>query len=261
MFDLDIYAAGLTAAIGAAIGTWLLSILLRDVSIADAVWPLLFALMATIYVLMAPEVGTRSYLVFFLVTLWASRLGSFVLRRNWRMPEDRRYQRMRHANAPGFWMKSLYMVFGMQAVLAWIISLPLLGAMLGSSPIGSLGFAGTVACTLGIALEAIADQQLSSFKSNPANRDQVLTSGLWRYSRHPNYFGEICIWWGFFLIALDVGAWWSILSPLLLTYLIRWMSVAVLETNICERRPGYRHYIRWANALVPTPPRPRSPPG
>ena len=149
--DLDIYVAGLAAAMGMAIVTWLFSIPLRDVSIADPAWPPLFILMAVIYILMAPEVGTRSYLVFFLVTLWASRLSSFVLRRNWRMPEDRRYQRIRHANAPRFWMKSLYIVFGMQAVLAWIISLPLLGAMLSSSPLGWLSLAGTGACTIGIA--------------------------------------------------------------------------------------------------------------
>ncbi len=260
MLDLDIYTAGLTAVMGIGIGAWGLSIPLRDVGIADPLWPLLFVVMSVIYLISAPEVGTRSYLVFFLVTFWASRLGFHLLKRNRGVPEDWRYRLLREANAPGFQARSLYMVFGMQAVLAWIVSLPLHGAILSSTSLGWLDIAGIGLFAMGLALEAVADQQLTDFKSAPDNRNQVLTTGLWRYSRHPNYFGEVCVWWGFFLIALNAGAWWGILSPLLVIYMVRWPSVSSMEDGITGHRPGYRHYIGSVNTLLPGPPRPRLPP-
>jgi steroid 5-alpha reductase family enzyme len=164
---------------------------------------------------------------------------------------------MRADNEPGFWLKSLYMVFGVQAILAWMISLPLLGAVLGASPLGWLDYLAVALWLVGFAFEAIGDQQLTRFKADPANRGKVLDRGLWRYSRHPNYFGEACIWWSFYLFALAAGAWWTILGPVLMTYLLlRVSGVTLAEQELVERQPAYCDYIRRTNAFFPGPPSP-----
>jgi steroid 5-alpha reductase family enzyme len=128
MFDLNIYAAGLAVGLGIGIGTWLVSIAKRNVSIVDPIWSLFFLAMTLTYLTLAPALGERAYVLLFVVTVWAVRLSLFILLRNWGEPEDRRYQQIRADNEPGFWLKSLYIVFGLQAILAWIISLPLLAA-------------------------------------------------------------------------------------------------------------------------------------
>ena len=256
MFDLELYAAGLAGALGMGIGAWLVSIPKRDVSIIDSLWSLFFLLMATIYVLFAPSVGERAYLVFFLVGVWAVRLSLHITRRNRGEGEDRRYQAIRADHEPDFWWKSLYLVFGLQAILAWIISLPLLAAVLSAGPLGWLDYAAALLWITGFFFEAVGDEQLVEFKRDPANRGKVMDRGLWRYTRHPNYFGEVCMWWGFWLFALAGGGWWSILSPLLMTFLlVRVSGVAMLEKDIGERRPEYANYVARTNALVPGPPR------
>jgi steroid 5-alpha reductase family enzyme len=212
--------------------------------------------MTLLYVLLAPALVERAYLVLFLVTVWAVRLSVFITLRNWGEPEDRRYQEIRADNEPGFWLKSIYLVFGLQAVLAWIISLPLLAAVLGGAPLGWLDFTAVALWLVGFGFEAIGDQQLASFKADPANKGKVLDRGLWRYTRHPNYFGEACIWWAFYLFALSTGAWWSIVGPIAVTFLLlRVSGVTLLEKDIKERRPAYREYIERTNTFFPGPPK------
>ena len=111
-------------------------------------------------------------------------------------------------------------MFALQAVLAWIISLPLLGAVLDPGRLGPLDGAGAVLWLLGFVFEAGGDWQLARFKADPANQGKVMQRGLWRLTRHPNYFGDFCMWWGFYLIALSAGAWWSIVGPLLMSVLL-----------------------------------------
>jgi steroid 5-alpha reductase family enzyme len=259
MFDLSIYGAGLAVALAIAIALWMLSIVRRDVSVIEPVWPLLFLAMMLTYLTLAPAVAERAYLVLFVVTVWAVRLSVFITLRNWGEPEDRRYQQIRADNEPRFWLKSLYIVFGLQAVLAWIISLPLLGAVLGGAPLGWLDLAAAALWLVGFGFEAIGDQQLASFKADPANKGRVLDQGLWRYTRHPNYFGEACIWWAYYLFALSAGAWWSIIGPIVVTFLLlRVSGVTLLEKDITERRPAYRDYIERTNAFFPGPPKARS---
>lgn len=256
MFDLDLYLAGLAAALAMGLGAWLVSLKLNDVSIVDSLWSLFFLLMTAVFLLGAPQVGERAYLLFFLVTLWAVRLSVFITKRNHGHGEDRRYQAIRAENEPGFRWKSLYIVFGLQAILAWIIALPLLVATLGSNPLGWLDYAAVVLWLIGLFFEAVGDQQLADFKANPENQGKVMDRGLWRYTRHPNYFGEACIWWGYFLFALAAGGWWTIASPILMTFLLlRVSGVALLEKDIGERRPAYRDYIARTNAFFPGPPR------
>lgn len=256
MFDLDTYAAGLAASLGMAVGAWLVSIPMRNVSIVDSLWSLLFVLMTLVYVLLTPAAGDRALLTLFLVGVWAVRLSAYLTQRNWGQPEDRRYQAIRRENEPGFWLKSLYVVFGLQAILAWIISLPLMSAVVTATPIGWLDYTAVGVWFIGLVLEAVADAQLAAFKARPESRGRVMDRGLWRYSRHPNYFGEACVWWGLWLLAAASGAWWTVISPLLMTLLLLQVSgVTLLERNIVDRRPGYREYAARTNAFVPGPPR------
>lgn len=257
MFDLNLYAAGLAIGLGIGVGAWLMSLIKQDVSIVDSLWSLFFLGMVLTYLLLSPSVVERAYLVLFLVTVWAVRLSVFITLRNWGEPEDRRYQQIRADNQPNFAFKSLYLVFGLQAILAWIISLPLLGSVLGTSSLGWIDFAAVALWLLGFGFEAIGDQQLASFKANPNSKGEVLDQGLWRYTRHPNYFGEACIWWAYYLFAVAAGAWWTIVAPILMTFLLlRVSGVALLEKDMSERRPAYRDYIRRTNAFFPGPPKP-----
>jgi steroid 5-alpha reductase family enzyme len=254
MFDLNIYAAGLAIVLAIAFGAWLLSIPNRDVTIVDSLWSLFFLVLTMVYVTWAPALTSRSHILLFLVTVWATRLSVFITLRNRGQPEDRRYQALRAENEPGFWLKSLYLVFSQQATLAWVISLPLLGGVLSAAALSWLDYAAVVLWLIGFGFEAIGDQQLAAFKANPGNAGRVMDRGLWRYTRHPNYFGEACVWWGFYLFALSAGAWWSIIGPILVTVLLRRIAgVALLERDISKRRPAYRDYVRRTNAFLPGP--------
>jgi len=163
---------------------------------------------------------------------------------------------MRERRGPSFWLTSLPLVFLLQPLLAWIVSLPLQAVMqeAKATPLGLLDLAGAALFFLGLALEAVADRQLERFKADPENRGRVLDHGLWRYSRHPNYFGESLVWWGFALIALSTGSIWSLVGPALMTLLLlRVSGVTLLERTIEDRRPGYSVYKRTTSAFVPLP--------
>lgn len=256
MFDLDVYGAGLAVVLAIAVVAWLTSIPKRDVSFVDSLWSLFFLALTVTYISLAPALTERAYLLLFVITVWAVRLSVFITLRNLGQAEDRRYQAIRADNEPGFWLTSLYLVFGLQAILAWIISLPLLGVVLGGAPLGWLDFAAVALWLFGFGFEAIGDQQLARFNADPRNQGRVLDTGLWRYTRHPNYFGEACIWWAYYLFALAAGAWWTIIGPLLMTYLLlRISGVSLLERDIGERRPAYSDYTRRTNAFFPGPPK------
>ncbi len=255
MFEFHPWLAALGAIASLAFVTWLVSVFRRDVSIVDVTWSLMFLAAAAAYYL-ATDPGPRAVLVLVLVSLWALRLAGYIAWRGHGEPEDYRYRTIRANNQPGFAWKSLYLVFGFQALLAWIISLPLLAAINGVASLGWLDAFGIALWLTGMVFEAGADLQLARFKADPANRGKVLDSGLWRFSRHPNYFGNFCIWWGFYLLALAAGGWWTVVSPLLMTLLLLKVSgVALLEQTIGERRPRYREYVRNTNAFFPGPPR------
>lgn len=209
-------------------------------------------LSAYTYALLLNNLTPRMFLVLFLVSLWAIRLCVYLTWRNWGPHEDHRYVAIRKNNEPHFWIKSVYIIFGLQAILAWIISMPLFGAIASKVLLTRLDVLGGIVFTLGFVWETIGDWQLSIFKANPNNIGKVLDTGLWRYSRHPNYFGECCVWWGFYLIAFAGGAWWTIVGPILMTLLLLKVSgVALLEKNIAERRPAYLSYIQNTNAFIP----------
>jgi len=247
---------GLAISAALAFGTWLLSLMLRDVSIVDSAWSLLVLAAASVYAMGATSLGARGMLLLALTTTWSLRLFAHITHRNWGEPEDRRYRAIRDRNQPGFAWKSLYLVFGLQAVLAWIVSLPLLAAFTAAAPLQSADAIGIALALFGLVFESIGDWQLTRFTAHEANRGRVMDSGLWRYTRHPNYFGECCLWWGVYLLALPAGGWWTIVSPVLLTVLLLKVSgVVLLEKDIADRRPAYRDYVARTNAFFPGMPR------
>jgi steroid 5-alpha reductase family enzyme len=256
MFSLDVYLDGLAVIAAAGFAAWLLSLPLRNVSIVDSLWSIMFVLLAASDVRGTGTLHPRAILVLVLVTLWALRLSIYITWRNRGHGEDRRYQTIRARNEPGFAFKSLYLIFGLQVLLAWIISLPLEGAIASPAPLGIADAVGAALWALGFLFEAGGDWQLSRFKANPANRGKVMDRGFWRLTRHPNYFGDFAIWWGFYAIAVAGGAWWSIVGPLVMSVLLMRVSgVTLLEKDIGERRPLYADYVRRTNAFFPGPPK------
>lgn len=243
---------GLAAILAIALVTWIVSRVKRDVSIVDSVWSVLILAAGCTYAATLPATGPRAQWLLLLVGLWAARLAIYITWRNRGEPEDRRYVEIRKRNEPNFALKSVYLVFVLQGVLGWIVSAPLLAAFASQQPMNWLDAAGTALFVFGLAFETVADVQLARFKSRPDNRGRVLATGLWRYTRHPNYFGEFCVWWGAYLIAAAAGGWWAIVSPALMSLLLlRVSGVALLEKDIGERRPAYREYIARTNAFFP----------
>jgi steroid 5-alpha reductase family enzyme len=252
---------GFGAALALAVITWLASLVRRDASLVDRAWSLLVAAPVAAYAwVLPPGRDLRFTVMAILLGLWAVRLAAYVTWRNWGHGEDRRYQAIRARNEPNFPLKSLYLVFVLQALLAEVISAHFLAALAQPVPWNGLDAIGAILAVSGFAFEAVGDQQLAAFKGRPENRGKVMDRGLWRYTRHPNYFGECCIWWGFFLMALTAGGWWSVISPLIMTGLLLKVSgVALLEKDIGERRPEYHDYVRRTNAFVPGAPKKPAP--
>lgn len=248
----SVLAFGLAADAAVALVAWWASLRRNDVSLVDAFWGPMIVLPAGVVAALLPAAGSRAWLVLALAASWAARLSLHIVHRSRGKPEDPRYQAIRARNEPGFRFKSLYLVFLLQAVLAWCVSWPLAAAVASPRPVGVLDVVGLMVAVGGLSVEAVADAQLARFRADPSNRGRVLDTGLWRYSRHPNYFGECCLWWGFGLVAVSAGAPWSLVSPVLMTVLLLKVSgVALLERDIGERRPAYRDYVARTPAFVP----------
>jgi steroid 5-alpha reductase family enzyme len=261
MFDWPLAAWALLVLLAMSALTWLASLYKRDVSIVDSVWSLFFLGASLTWWLSPIANGPRASVALALVGLWALRLCGYLTWRNWGHPEDRRYQTIRARNQPRYELKSLVIVFALQALLAWWIALPILPVLKSAQPWGWLDSFGATVFITGFILETMADAQMARFKAQPKGSDAVLNTGLWRYSRHPNYFGESVVWWGFYLMALGAGApIWLVTSPLLINFLLVKVSgVPMLEQDIAERRPSYRNYILSTSSFIPRRPRSLSP--
>ena len=254
--DMQAYLLALALILGVAVVAWGVSVAIRNVAFVDSLWSLFFLIAAVVFAAFAWPLGARGLLVTVLVAIWALRLSIYITARNWGEPEDHRYQKIRENNEPGFAFKSLYIVFGLQGVLAWFIAMPLVPAVMNPGGIGPIEIIATVLWLVGFVFEAGGDYQLARFKRDPSNEGRVLKSGLWRYTRHPNYFGDFCIWWAFYLFAFSAGGWWTVLSPVLMSLLLLKVSgVALLEKTITERRPEYAEYVRRTNAFFPGAPK------
>jgi steroid 5-alpha reductase family enzyme len=253
--------AGLVAILAAAASVWLLSVRLRDVSIADVCWGSGFTFLAWLYCVLSPASTPRSWLVAILISVWGVRLSLHIFRRNHGKGEDPRYRAMRASHGPAFWWRSLFTVFLLQGAILWFVALPVLVAVRAPRPAGltAVDGAGIVLFAIGFGFEVVGDAQLARFKSDPGNHGRVLDRGLWRYTRHPNYFGDATLWWGVYAIACATpGGWLTVLSPALMSFLlVRVSGVTLLEEGLKQSRPGYRQYISRTPAFFPWFPRVR----
>lgn len=253
---MQTYLTALYVILGVGVVAWVFSVIKRNVSFVDGLWSLFFLIAAAVFALSTEALSERGLLVVTLVTLWSLRLSIYITARNWGEEEDYRYQTIRKNNEPGFAFKSLYIVFGLQGLLAWIIALPLLPAITSATELGVVDAFAAALWVAGFIFEAGGDLQLARFKADPDNKGKVLDRGLWGLTRHPNYFGDFCVWWAYYLFAVSVGGWWSIASPILMSILLLKVSgVAMLEKTISERRPKYADYIQRTNAFFPGPKR------
>jgi steroid 5-alpha reductase family enzyme len=238
---------------------WCVHLVTGKASVADSFWGPGFAVIALLSFGLTDGDPASKSLIVVLVTVWALRLAWHVTERSMGQPEDPRYADMRAAHPKYFPLRSLLTVFLLQAVIMWLVSLPVqLGMRAPASPgLGFLDWLGLLLWLFGFFWEAMGDEQLRRFKADPANRGKVLDYGLWRYTRHPNYFGEACMWWALFLVACGAeGGWWSFIGPLLLTVLLlRVSGVALTEKKMEERHDDYAEYKRRTSAFLPMPPR------
>ena len=258
MVDWNAYFLALAAVATFAGIAWLYSVARRNVGIVDSLWSVMILATVAVYAVLAESSGPRETLLLVLLGVWALRLSLHITVRNHGEPEDRRYQAIRSNNQPHFWLKSIYIVFGLQAVLAWFIAMPAVAAAASPTPLGWLDAVAVAVWLTGMVFEVGGDWQLMRFQRTRDSRDRVLDTGLWRYTRHPNYFGEALLWWGVYLMAVAAGAWWTLVSPVLMTFLLlRVSGVVLLEKDIAERRPAYRDYVRRTSAFIPLPPRGR----
>lgn len=255
---VEMYGRVLAVILGLVTILWLVSLLLKNSSIVDIFWGTGFVIANWVYFILAPDgFLLRKWLIGTLVTLWGLRLSWHILRRNWGKPEDFRYQAWRREAGSNFWWRSFFQVFLLQGFLMWIISAPLLTAQRGPQPahLTPVDILGAALWLIGFIFESVGDLQLVRFKADPANQGRVMDRGLWRFTRHPNYFGDSAQWWGYYLIAAVAGGWWTIFSPILMTLLlVRVSGVALLEKTL-EAHPGYQEYIRKTSAFIPWFPR------
>ena len=229
----------------------LLSLKKNNVTHVDTMWSLFFVLNALYFYSVFPA-SLRSSLIILLVLFWGVRLAIYLTYRNWGKPEDTRYLKIRQNNEPHFRYKSAYIIFGFQAILAWIVGSILFIAIENNHPITWLDNLGFIVILFGIAYESIADYQLMQFKNDIKNRGKLLQSGLWKLSRHPNYFGEILVWWGFFITTLTTGFHYNLIAPLLMTFLIlRFSGVTLLEANLTSKFDEYDNYQKKVNTIIP----------
>ena len=260
-FATGTFFATLAISAGAAVllvvVTWLIARALGRYNVIDVAWGLGFVVMAWVAFARSSGHGddTRRVLVAVLVTVWGVRLAAYIGWRSRGKGEDPRYAAMfEHRPAPARSALGIYLV---QAFAFWFVSIPVQLAMFETSEPGALLYGGTAVWAVGFAFESIGDWQLARFRADPANQGQVMDRGLWRYTRHPNYFGDACVWWGLWLIAAQ--QWQglvTVLSPVLMTWtLTRKTGKPTLEKDIADRRPGYKEYVERTSGFVPLPPR------
>ena len=243
---------------------WAISVKIGDVSFIDSFWGAGMALMALTSWLQLEEPGAVANLLLAMTAAWGFRLGIYLFRR-WRAEgEDKRYERMlREDREKGrFAVAALTKIWLGQAFLLFLVSSPAQLGILSSeapAPLAGIAWAGIALYLVGITFEWLGDWQLARFKADPANKGEVMDKGLWRYTRHPNYFGDACAWWGIWLVAASVSweiAAWTVVGPLFLTFtLVKWSGAALLEKGMKHTRPGYEDYKRRTSAFIPMPPK------
>jgi steroid 5-alpha reductase family enzyme len=261
MTFLEVYGIVALVILGYMAILWIASLVLRNSSIVDIFWGVGFVMANWVYFALTPDgFPARKWLISILVTIWGFRLSLYILWRNWGKGEDFRYRKWREEAGGKWWWRSFFKVFLLQGILLWIISAPLLAANISPTPAGLtiLDFVAIPLWAIGFFFEAVGDLQMARFRADPANRGTVMNRGVWRYTRHPNYFGDATQWWAYYLVALAAGGFFTIFSPILMTtLLVRVSGVALLEKTLKDEIPGYKEYMETTNAFIPWFPRQR----
>lgn len=259
---LTVLAINAATVIAAFVVLWLIGLIIRDVTMVDAWWALGMGLLAlTTFLQFEPT--DRRWLILIICTVWCLRLGGYMLWRWYDHGPDRRYVRLlekaQEKRGWGFAKATLLLVFATQAPLQFAIAMPAMLGQISAEPVhlGLLAYAGATLSVIGILFESISDWQLTRFRKNPSNAGQVLSTGLWKYTRHPNYFGDACVWWGLYLIGAEttIGLF-ALPAPILLTWtLMKWSGAPTVEFRMRKTKPGYEEYIRRTSGFVPWPPK------
>ena len=250
------------AAIGAMLLVlWCLSVLLKNAGIVDIFWGCGFVIVAWASLWTSGRLLSNQLILTVMVSVWGLRLAGYLAWRNIGKPEDYRYAAMRDHHGKRFPIVSLFTVFGLQGLLMWLVSLPIQVGISQGEDWYAIRWIGVILWLTGLFFEALGDFQLARFKVDPSNRGRVMNRGLWRYTRHPNYFGDFLVWWGFYLVAAESGSWWwTIIGPLLMSFLlIRVSGVRLLESSLRRRVAGYEEYVRDTSAFLPLPPKQQPP--
>jgi steroid 5-alpha reductase family enzyme len=234
---------------------WIVSVIIKNVSIVDLFWGFGFVLTAGFYFLKTDGSDLRKIILLTIVSVWGLRLSIYLAWRNLGKGEDFRYREFRKKyGEKRYWWVSFFQTFLLQGVLMWLISAPLLGAQFygASNTLGWLDYIGLAIWIIGFTFEAGGDFQLAAFKEDPSNKGKVMDRGFWRYTRHPNYFGDSAVWWGYGFICISAGSYLPVLGSILMTALIIKISgVALLEKSLKEQKPQYREYIEKTSAFIP----------
>lgn len=257
-----ILLTNLAAIVASLLALWCLSLLLRNASIVDIFWGCGFAVVAWMSLWTSGELLPQQLVLTLMVSVWGLRLAGYLAWRNIGKPEDYRYAAMREHHGKRFPVVSLFTVFGLQGLLMWIISLPIQVGISQDQDWHPARAIGLLLWIAGLFFETVGDFQLARFEADPRNQGRVMNRGLWRYTRHPNYFGDFLVWWGFYFVAAESGSWWwTIIGPLLMSFLlIRVSGVRLLESSLRSRVAGYEDYVRDTSAFFPLPPKQSSSP-
>ncbi len=251
-FDWQTWIAAAPFVFGGLTLLWAVSAAIKNASIIDIAWGPGFLVCAIVYATFSHPLSMWGWLTVALVAIWAIRLALHIGIRNHGKGEDPRYAKWRHDGGPGWVLRSLVTVFWLQGVLMWVISVPFVATAAATQLVYPwLAVVGLVVWLVGFLFEAVADWQLTRFKADPENKGKLFTGGLWQFSRHPNYFGECVLWWGYFLIAVSTGAWWALIAPVVMTFLLLKVSGVTLLEQSQRVKPGYERYVRETNAFLP----------
>lgn len=259
MSILELYGVAAATVACIALGLWLLSVPLRDASIIDMFWgPLFVAIAWVLWPATGGDFAPRSYFMMLFVTLWGLRLGFHLIGRNLGSGEDSRYQLWRQHGGRFWWLKTLYRVFALQGLLALLVCAPIIAAFYRPEGFSTINLIGAGVWAIGFCYELVADIQLTRYLANNKQSDDadgVLDTGLWRYSRHPNYFGDALAWWGLGLLAFSADTWWALLGPAVMTAIFLGISNSVIERGLAKRRPRYAEYVANTSKFFPWPSR------
>jgi steroid 5-alpha reductase family enzyme len=237
---------------------WLFSLKIKDSSIVDIFWGFGFVVMAWFYLYLSENYTDRTYILSCMTTVWGLRLTFHIGSRNIGQPEDYRYQNFRKEGGESYWWISFFRVFLLQGLILWILSsIFFVSHRSDLQELTLFDYIGVVFWAIGIFFEAVGDYQLRQFRKNPQNKGKVLDTGLWKYTRHPNYFGDSMVWWGFYLFAFSTqGGWMYFFVPAFMAFLLRFVSgVAMLEEQLIHTKKEYKTYMRRTSAFLPLPPK------